>query len=383
MTIDTIAMLALLLGLMVFMYFTRKRLQVNSFLKIFYFCMYKTKLGMKAMERIARKHENLLKKSGYVMIAVGFIGMLLMIEELVRGALLILRSTESLTVGVVLPIEAKGVFYVPFFYWIISIMFIMVVHEFGHGLVARAHKVKITSTGLAFLGAIIPIIPGAFVEIDEKHLAKKSKYAQLSIFAAGPFVNIAFGLLFWAVFLLALPALQGMFYSDGMHITSIADGSPAAITGFASGALITAIDGTAVNSVDTFEKAFAGKKPGDTVSIATDKGTKEAVLSGADKGYLGIQVQESRHIQMSVIRKYGVFLPLAFAWLGDLVFWLFLLNLGVGLFNLVPLGPIDGGRMFHTAMQRFVHHRHARTTWHVVTFVMLAIIAGTLISAFV
>jgi Zn-dependent protease len=55
----------------------------------------------------------------------------------------------------------------------------------------------------------------------------------------------------------------------------------------------------------------------------------------------------------------------------------------VGLFNLVPLGPIDGGRMLHTALSHFVHHSHAKRVWHTVSAVMLAIIAVTVISAFV
>ncbi len=291
MSIDTIALLASLVLLSVILLLNRKRLKVHSFLKVFYFCMYRTRLGIKAMDCIAARHGKLLKKLGYVMIPACFIGMLIMIEELVRGLVLLISNANALTVGVVLPIQAKGVFYVPFFYWIISIAFIMLVHEFSHGVIARAHKVKIRSTGFAFLGAIIPIVPGAFVEIDEKHLAKKSRFAQLSVFAAGPFANIAFGLLFWAVFL-------------GMQ---------------------SLMPGTAT----------AG-------AAAT-----------------------------------------AFKWLLGLVFWLFALNLGVGLFNLVPLGPIDGGRMFHATLENFVHHRHAKRVWHTVSAVMLAIIAVTVISAFV
>ncbi len=288
MSIDTVALLAFIALLAAFLLLSRKNLKVHSFLKVFYFCMYRTRLGMKAMDRIAARHGNLLKKLGYVMIPACFIGMLVMIEELVRGLVLLINKANALTVGVVLPIQAKGVFYVPFFYWIISIAFIMLVHEFSHGVVARAHNARIKSTGFAFLGAIIPIVPGAFVEIDENHLANKSRFAQLSVFSAGPFANIAFGLLFWAVFL-------------GMQN-----------------------------------------------------------LAG---GLAGIWAS-------------------AFKWLLGLVFWLFALNLGVGLFNLVPLGPIDGGRMLHTTLEHFVRHRHAKRVWHTVSAVMLAIIAVTVISAF-
>jgi membrane-associated protease RseP (regulator of RpoE activity) len=383
MSFDTYALFALLALLTGFLVLKRKHVHLVSFLKIFYFCMYRTRLGMSVMERWARRNERWLTKAGYVMIPVGFLGMVVMIEELIRGAITIIRNADALTVGVVLPIQAKGVFYVPFLYWILTILFIMVVHEFGHGIIARAHRVKVKSTGFAFLGALIPIVPGAFVEIDEKHLAKQPKYAQLSIFAAGPFVNILFGLLFWGAFLGMQPAAQSLFVADGMSIIDVAENSPAAITGLAVGDVITAVNGAPALSAGQFNDAFAAAKPGETVSIATSNGAKEVVLAGAEKGYLGVQVKESTRLKESVIASHGWLLPQSFAWLTELVFWLFVLNLGVGLFNLVPLGPIDGGRMFHTTLQHVVHHRHARRAWHAVSAVMLAIIVSTLVSAFV
>ncbi|MEM4242864.1 MAG: hypothetical protein QXM31_03120, partial [Candidatus Woesearchaeota archaeon] len=133
MSIDTIALLAFIAFLGTFLILTRKRLKMHSFLKIFYFCMYRTRLGMGAMDRIAARHGKLLKKLGYLTIPACLIGMLVMIEELFRGIVLLISKANAITVGVVLPIQAKGVFYVPFFYWIISIILIMLVHEFGHG----------------------------------------------------------------------------------------------------------------------------------------------------------------------------------------------------------------------------------------------------------
>jgi membrane-associated protease RseP (regulator of RpoE activity) len=380
---DAIALLVFLLGLSVFLLKTRHRLKTVSFLAVFYFCIYRTKLGMRLMEHWARRHERLLRNAGHMMIPVGFLGMMVMLEELVRGVLLLLKNGHALSVGVVLPIQAKGVFYVPFLYWIIAVLFIMIVHELGHGLIARAYRVRVKSTGFAFLGALVPVIPGAFVEIDEKHLARQPRFTQLSIFAAGPFVNIVFGALFWLLLLVLQPAANGLFVSDGMSILAIDDNSPAALTGLAVGDVITAINAAPITSVAAFDKAFLGKKPGDRVTITTQTNSKEAILQGTSEGYLGVTVEEARHLKDSVIASHGWLLPSAFSWLVELVSWLFVLNLGVGLFNLVPLGPIDGGRMFHTALQRVVHHRHARTVWHAVSAVVLVIIAGTLLSAFV
>lgn len=383
MNFDTIALLTFILFLCVFMIKTHKRLQMFSWLKIFYFGMYRTKLGMTSMERWARKHESWLTKAGYLMIPTGFIGMLIMLEELVRGTIALLQNSDALTVGVVLPIQAKGVFYVPFVYWIISILFIMIVHEFGHGIIARAHKVRVKSTGFAFLGALIPIVPGAFVEIDEKHLAKQNKYTQLSIFAAGPFVNIVFGMLFFVALLVLQPMAQSMMVSEGVSILQVAENSPAAITGLTVGDLITQINDMPIHTAQDFEKAFITAKAGDTAQIMTSAGSKQVLLGGTTKAYLGVQVEETQYLNPAVAATNGIFWPSVFVRIVQLLFWLFALNLGVGLFNLIPIGPIDGGRMFHTALQHVVHHKHARTVWHAVSAVLLIIIVGTVISAFV
>jgi len=72
----------------------------------------------------------------------------------------------------------------------------------------------------------------------------------------------------------------------------------------------------------------------------------------------------------------------ATVWITDLFYWLFLLNLGVGLFNLVPLGPIDGGRMFQVALERIMHTHKAKRVWHTVSFIVLAIIVSNIVYAF-
>lgn len=383
MNTDTIALLVLVAFAGIAVFLTRKRLRLYSFLRVFYFGMYRTRLGMPLMECLARKYEPLLKLSGWLMVPVGFLGMIVMVEELVRGVFKLLQSADALTVGLVLPIQAKGVFYVPFFYWLIAVLFVMVVHEFGHGIIARAHRVRVKSTGFAFAGALVPIIPGAFVEIDEKHLSKKSKHVQLSVFSAGPFVNIVFGLLFFALLVAVQPLAENVFVSEGMRVISVADNSPAQLSGLAVGDLITAIDGRAVAYVEDFENAFSGKKPGDWVRLSTKSGSGAVMLSGSKSALLGVQVQESRILNPALVEKHGWLLTSMLSWLVTLLYWLFVLNLGVGLFNLVPLGPIDGGRMFHTALQKIVPHRHARRIWHVTSTVLLVMIAGTLVAAFV
>ena len=78
----------------------------------------------------------------------------------------------------------------PFFpvtYGLIALIITLVVHEAGHGIVARVHKIKVESTGiLLFLG--IPV--GAFVNIEQELLAKASLKQKSGILTAGALNNM-------------------------------------------------------------------------------------------------------------------------------------------------------------------------------------------------
>ncbi|HLF55126.1 MAG TPA: hypothetical protein VI612_05405, partial [Candidatus Nanoarchaeia archaeon] len=67
-------------------------------------------------------------------------------------------------------LKAKGVFYVPFLHWFLSIFIILIVHEGMHGVMARVYGLPVKNSGLVVLGALVPLIPGAFVEPDEEKL---------------------------------------------------------------------------------------------------------------------------------------------------------------------------------------------------------------------
>jgi membrane-associated protease RseP (regulator of RpoE activity) len=245
---------------------------------IFYFALYPTKFGIKFMRKIASKYRKILYWIGVLGIVIGYLGILLISEELIRG-IYTLFTNPQITVGLVLPIKAKGVLYVPFLYWIISLIIVMIVHEGAHGIIAMVHKLKIKKTGLAFLGAIIPIIPAAFVEPDEEKLMKSSNLVKLSVFAAGPFANIVLGF----ILLFAHSVLMGGL-SNGL-------------------------------------------------------------------------------------------------WVKELVFWIMLLNLGVGLFNLVPIGPIDGGRMFQVALEKIMQQKKAVRIWKAVSYGLLVLVASNILFA--
>ena len=65
------------------------------------------------------------------------------------------------------------------------------------------------------------------------------------------------------------------------------------------------------------------------------------------------------------------------------MYWLFVLNLGIGLFNLVPLGPIDGGRMLQLAMHKiFRNEKKGDKAWKYISMLFLALILANIMFAF-
>jgi membrane-associated protease RseP (regulator of RpoE activity) len=86
-----------------------------------------------------------------------------------------------------------------FTYFIIILAIIAISHEFAHGIFAAYNKIKINSTGFGFFPFFLPVFLAAFVELDEKKMAKKSKFPQLAILSAGTFANILTAILFFGV----------------------------------------------------------------------------------------------------------------------------------------------------------------------------------------
>jgi len=361
--------------------FYRKRFVFHTKYFPIYFCMCRTKLGIKLMQKIAERFPRLLHYSSFFIILIGFLGMILVSFDLIRTAIeLILNPLNGISVGLVLPVEVKGAFYVPFIYWIICVFIIATIHEFMHGVFAKYYKIKVKATGFAFLGVIIPLIPAAFVEPDEKKLEKSKKIAQLSVFGAGPFINIILGLFLMLVYLFAIiPVNNNIYNYQGVEITDLfKEDTPAKQAGINIGEVINNIDNNEIKTVQDFSKSFDNKNPGDKINIITGRASYAITLAGTQKAVLGVFVQDKKEIKQEVLNKYG-FLVNVFIWFKELIYWLFLLNLGVGLFNLVPIGPLDGGRMFHVVLQKYLPHKHVKKVWYSVSATFLIVILSSVI----
>jgi len=345
--------------------------------------MYKTKLGLKLMSSMAKKHPKFLKYLAYVGIVIGFLGMATMSVLLIQNFYSLVTKPAAVSgVGAVLPFQVKGAFYVPFFYWIISIFLLALVHEFSHGVVARLYKIKIKSSGLAFLNILVPVIPAAFVEPDEKELRKRPHIQQLSVFAAGPFSNIIFAFVVLVIMgLVVAPVSNAIFNYDGVLVTGFTPGNetfPAENAGMTENELIIGIDDMPISTVENFTKIMQNKIPGESIVITTNVTNYNITLAESpdneSMAYLGIYLTQNQEIKENILQKYGKILPDIFIWFVGLFYWLYVLNLGIGLFNLVPLGPIDGGRMLQLLMHNLFKKEKGDKIWKTISYIFLGLV---------
>ncbi|MEK6858281.1 MAG: M50 family metallopeptidase, partial [Nanoarchaeota archaeon] len=147
---------------------------------------------------------------------------------------------------------------------------------------------------------------------------------------------------------------------------TVYDDAPA-INARLSGAILS-IDGVPTRSIEELRLTIASKQPGQTIVVTTREGDANfdhsITLADRDgKAYLGIGINKPsrsgfKGIVSSVIFKikdpYIYYAPTwggEFAWfVYYLLWWVFMINLLVALFNMLPLGMLDGGRFFYLAV---------------------------------
>ena len=327
--------------------------------------LYRTKWGLSWMDHVSSKFREWIILAGYVGVGVGYAGLLVISFVLVKNLIdLVLKPAAISGVSLVLPgIKVPGMGVLPFWYWLIAIFVIAIVHEFSHGVVARAHNIPVKNTGIVFFGPVI----GAFVEPDEKKLVKEKDIHQYSVLAAGSFSNILLALV--ALLLLNfifMPLQQTMVEPVGFTFDSYVEGEyPFAKAGIIPGTLITGINGQKAKDFVEFNEEFSCVNPGEEVRLMTKKNvlTEEksytlALTASPDnpkRAFMGIK--EIRN-EVEVKEKYsqGVWniVYIIISWIAGFLRWLFLLSFGIGLFNLLPLPIVDGGRM----LQTFLHKKN-------------------------
>ncbi|NMC89240.1 MAG: PDZ domain-containing protein [Methanomicrobiales archaeon] len=278
----------------------------------------------------------------------------------------------------------------------IGLLLTIVIHEFGHAILARVEDMRVRSMGI--LIAVIPI--GAFVEPDEADVDAAKGMPKIRMFGAGITNNIVAGLIcFGLMFLLvgmatplAVPLVQGV-YKD----------FPAADAGLQGYSVITGINGIPVTDQEEISAIMDGTRPGEAITLTAEKDGIERtytltlsewpeVLDGdRDSGFMGVYYYNAVAVKehLGNVADLGFLAPLyltiapidafiqgntqqlailladtpeqiaweepfPFFWgTVHLAFWLGWFNLLVGMFNAIPIVPLDGGYIMKEGVERF------------------------------
>jgi len=316
--------------------------------------------------------------------------------------------------------------YLPITYGWIALIVTIVIHEAGHGIVARVYNIRVDSTGIVlFLG--LPI--GAFVNIEREELNRATLKQKSAVLTAGPLNNmILAGASLLALFLIVStltplpPDPNAPLF--GVMVVSVNVGSLAESIGLESEAVIQYVAGHEVRSLDdlgTYLRANLGSTVDITwINRAGDIITQQATLPPAvepGQGILGVGVTVLSPDPQEVLDRYqGAFgsnplalllpptmqqgaipysdlmapryqssvLGSAFAPVANVLFWLWFINFNVGIFNALPIGPLDGGQLYGALIEnRAKSKARAKNATMLMTAVMAAIVAAALLLPYV
>jgi hypothetical protein len=371
---------AIILGILV--YKNRKSVHIQKILwPVFYLVMWRTNLGVPTMNKWGKKYGGLIRLFGYFSIGVGLIGMVVIFVSLVASVWMSFVQVDSPAgVALVLPgSNIPGIGVLSFWHWIISILVLAVIHEFAHGIVASAHDLPIKRSGPAIFGFFLPLIPAAYVEPDEKIMDKTGDHVRYSIIAAGPVINLVFGVIVLLImsFVIA-PIGNNISYSTGIGFDTI-EGAPLYGELGEGHFVLKEFEGEEVNDYSKLHSKLISKRPGENVSMSDGVRSIKVTLGEHPEDnnlpYLGVVnvVSEKEY--------YNSFWGWVFEWFRDLFKWLAALNIFVGLANLLPLGPVDGGQMLRVFLENTMKNKKkAMMIWGKISLLTLVLLLLGLVS---
>lgn len=323
------------------------------------------KRGLELIDILVKKHTKAIKISGYIAVVVGFLAGLVGFVYLI-----ILTVKLQQAFALVLP-TAAGYQYpgpiigVPFWYWLIAIFVILFSHETMHGIFARAAKVPLKNYGI-LLFFLLPI--GAFVEPDTKKVEKLKTYPKIRFLAAGSFANFIVAVI---VFVLALLISKTFFVPSGVAFMGTSENYPANKTNLTG--IIKEVNGIEIKTIEDLSKILNQTKVGEKITITTTKGNYTLTTvqrpDNQSGSYIGI---ESPFTYFDVIPIAQNFKP-ALIVVTRLFWWLFFLNIGVGIANLLPLKPFDGGLIYEEIFTK-MFGKNGKFISNILTYFVVALL---------
>ncbi len=377
MDLYLLSVVGFIIAMAVILFIDRKNVEVSNYV----FFMRRTQRGRGLIEKIASFSEDFWNRVGVVSIAVGIVGMFLAFvfigyiftQQIVgpataEGPALVLPSLRG---------EASarpGIVAVPFWEWIIAILVLLVVHEGMHGIMVKNINSKIKSLGLA----LFVLIPGAFVEPDEEDIQKKNWKDQIKVYSAGSFGNFC---LAFFVFIFLTFAFLPVFTLQAVGFTGYVSAAEYDVEMFpAQEANLTSpifsINGQRTRSFEEFIDKMEGYGPGDEIEVETLESVYRLTLAEnpdePGSPFLGISGVSQTHVLKDGYRETITGSVIDF--LRSLLSWMFVLNIGIGIMNLLPIKPLDGGLILESLSERFFSRRSGDIVNWVSTITLLILL---------
>jgi membrane-associated protease RseP (regulator of RpoE activity) len=343
MSLDLISAILFYIIIAIVLYKNRHKLDVIE--RIIF--IYRSKKPIKFMEKLA-SFSFLWKVVSTVAIPVAFYFMLVLLTLLVGQAVTIVTQPDTPAgVGILIPgIRIPGSpIYVPFWYGIISLAFLIVVHEFSHGIVAINERIKVKSSGVG----MALVIPMAFVEPDEEDMKAATRLSRLRVISIASVMNILSAYIIAFLILLPIsPFVESLVHLSGVTVTTVVPGTPAEAAGLPVGVVITSIDGTAMANITHFSELLQQYSPNDTISLATSAGAFDITLTAqsgnASQPYMGVYFEQAWDFRESVLATTPLPLLNAVMFIWFCLQWMANLSIMVGIMNLLPIWVADGGQ---------------------------------------
>jgi membrane-associated protease RseP (regulator of RpoE activity) len=270
-------------------------------------------------------------------------------------------STAS-PVAPILPGITVGLDELPYF--LLAIAITLIPHELAHAFHASSEDIKVKSAGVF----LFFILPGGFAEIDEEELAKKPLGTQLRVFAAGSFANILTFLVLLGVFSLLFasplaPKPAGVLISD-----TLKDPRYPAYGHLMPGDIIIAINNMPTTTLDDFSRILGNFKPNETIHLTIIRNGRLLNLTltlaespyNRSRGFLGVTIQQAYTNE----------------WMYKSSWWLLVVTSSVAIINVMPIFPLDGGRMLMAALEKVLPKNTARN----ISLALSIYLAGILVA---
>ena len=324
----------------------------------------------------------------------------------------------------------SGVMIIQLIQFIGGIAILIVVHELGHFFAARFFKVEVEEFGIGFPPRLATLftskgtrftlnwIPlGGFVRPKGENdpsvpggLAAANPWVRLAVLFAGPMMNILLGVI------LSVIIIYNLGEPDKVKIAQISPDSPASLAGLQTGDIILAVNGEKVSSSgDLYNLIY------DNLGVATliiyQRGDQMGEVSlvprnpPPEDGAIGITMETivkptswtravprgmnaayeyTRNVLALPLRIFQGEVspaegrPLGYKGMFDVYqeisnpLWFFMIiTMSLGIFNLLPIPALDGGRIMLTLPEILIKRRippRYENMIHLVGFAMLLIL---------